>query len=98
MTVQHIRLLLRSCRSWNPKTSGGCMQCQNARVFSTSNSNPAVELTTKRYPYLKRGQFAILGDEDLKVFEKLIPGRVLTDASELDSYNTDWLKTCKGKH
>lgn len=38
----------------------------------------------------------MINDKDLTTFEALIPGRVLTGTSELDGYNTDWLKTCRG--
>lgn len=69
----------------------------NRRCFSLSRYNWTDQLTSKRYPHLKRGQFAVLNDSDLNVFEKIIPGRVLNDSLVLDSYNTDWLKIYKGK-
>lgn len=35
-------------------------------------------------------------DKDLTFFEGLLPGRVLTSASDLLSYNMDFLRTCRG--
>ncbi|KAK3105299.1 hypothetical protein FSP39_021859 [Pinctada imbricata] len=70
----------------------------NSRFLHTSRANFTVELTSVRYPDLKRGGYATVTDRDISDFEKLLPenGRVLTDASELSGYNTDWLKTCRG--
>ncbi|XP_060074111.1 D-2-hydroxyglutarate dehydrogenase, mitochondrial-like [Ylistrum balloti] len=58
----------------------------------------SVELTKVRYPNLKRGPFSVLKDTDVQFFERLLSGagRVLADASEIEGYNTDWLKTCRG--
>ncbi|XP_063410334.1 D-2-hydroxyglutarate dehydrogenase, mitochondrial-like [Mytilus trossulus] len=72
------------------------LQCQTKRTFYRSFLRQTVPLTSVRYPNLKRGGYSALTDKDLSVFEKLIPGRVLTGSSELDGYNTDWLKTCRG--
>ncbi|CAL1529799.1 unnamed protein product [Lymnaea stagnalis] len=55
-----------------------------------------VALTTSRYPNLRRGPFAVLTDQDIHHFEKIIPGRVITGEDELLGYNTDWLKTVRG--
>lgn len=52
-----------------------------------------------RYPELKRGSFAALNDTHLSTFERILPGgRVLTLAKgdDLESYNTDWLRTVRG--
>lgn len=65
------------------------------RSFMTT-SRKLVELTSKRYPNLKRGQYSNLKKEDLQFFEKLLgSNRVLTE--DLDFYNTDWIKTVKGQ-
>lgn len=66
------------------------------RKFHISTSRLSVPLTKDRYPDVKRGDYANVSDKDLKVFEQLIPGRILSGSSELDGYNTDWLKTCRG--
>jgi D-2-hydroxyglutarate dehydrogenase len=56
-------------------------------------------LTQVRYPDLKRGSFASLNDTHLSTFERILPGgRVLTlgKGDDLESYNTDWLRTVRG--
>ncbi|XP_048773712.1 D-2-hydroxyglutarate dehydrogenase, mitochondrial-like [Ostrea edulis] len=63
------------------------------RQFQTSTRR-LVELTSVRYPNVKRGQYGIVQNSDIATFERLLPGRVLTDS--LEGYNTDWLKTCRG--
>lgn len=49
-----------------------------------------------RYPHVKRGYFSQVSEEDIKVFERLIPSRVLTDAHEIAPHNVDWLKMVRG--
>ncbi|KAL3861470.1 hypothetical protein ACJMK2_007504 [Sinanodonta woodiana] len=68
------------------------------RHFHIQQKKLAVELTRIRYPNLKRGPYANVCDADISNFEKLLPGhgRVITDVNELDGFNTDWLKTCRG--
>ena len=68
------------------------------RHFCVSVRTNAVELTSVRYPDLKRGDYSVITDKDVSAFERLMSGagRVLTDPTELDGYNTDWLKTCRG--
>ena len=55
-----------------------------------------MELTSKRYPKLERGPFATLTDADVSSLGRLVSGRVITEESELDGYNTDWLRTVRG--
>ncbi|XP_077511735.1 D-2-hydroxyglutarate dehydrogenase, mitochondrial-like [Amblyomma americanum] len=44
-----------------------------------------------------RGPYATLGDADLAVFERLLgPSAVLTDPADTETYNIDWLRTCRG--
>jgi hypothetical protein len=60
---------------------------------------PAVlELTSVRYPHLKRGPYSRLNDSDVNFFKGLLssPGQVLTDDDELDAYNIDWMHIYKG--
>ena len=60
------------------------------------SSAAAVELTSQRYPGLKRGQFAKIEQGDLDHFRAVLgPDGVLTD--DLDGYNTDWLRTVRGE-
>lgn len=73
-----------------------CQTCSGTvlrRCIQTSSTRH-VELTSVRYPDVKRGNYGSVRDSDLATFERLLPGRVLTDS--LDGYNTDWLKTCRG--
>ncbi|XP_019618594.1 PREDICTED: D-2-hydroxyglutarate dehydrogenase, mitochondrial-like [Branchiostoma belcheri] len=53
------------------------------------------ELTSVRYN-VQRGNFARINSEDVAVFERLLPGRVIADPEELVGYNTDWLRMCRG--
>jgi D-2-hydroxyglutarate dehydrogenase len=48
--------------------------------------------------YEKRNPiYSTLSDKDVNFFEKLIGGhRCITDPNDLEAYNTDWLKICKG--
>ena len=55
-----------------------------------------VELTSVRYN-VERGPFSQVTDADISVFERLVPGRVVTGQDDLEGYNTDWLKTVRGK-
>lgn len=66
--------------------------------FHTSPSQSSIQLTSERYPDLKRGQFSSLTDQDIAHFKEILPGseRVLTTSSELASYNEDWMKSCRG--
>ncbi|XP_014672591.1 PREDICTED: D-2-hydroxyglutarate dehydrogenase, mitochondrial-like, partial [Priapulus caudatus] len=56
-----------------------------------------VELTSKRYPQLRRGNFATLNDDDIGYFRSFLSSsQVCTDRTELDGYNEDWMHMCKG--
>lgn len=63
--------------------------------FTAARCNE-VQLTSTRYPYVKRGQYSQVTDEDIKVFEGLLPSRVVTDVEEIAAYNVDWLKMVRG--
>lgn len=59
-------------------------------------SSPAdPPLTIERYS-VSRLPFSEVTAEDLGHFQKLIPGRVITDEGELRAHNIDWLKTVRG--
>ncbi|XP_065351405.1 D-2-hydroxyglutarate dehydrogenase, mitochondrial isoform X1 [Cloeon dipterum] len=61
------------------------------------STSTRVELTQVRYPKLKRGNYSVISDKHISTFEKIIPGRVLTSATDdLESFNTDWLRTARG--
>jgi len=57
-----------------------------------------VSLTCEQYPNLKRGDFAQLEDSDVQTFTSILgPGNVLTQADDVEGYNTDWLRTVRGQ-
>lgn len=63
---------------------------------STSSRAPEVMLTHKRYP-VRRLPFSVVSEEDLAAFERMVPGRVITDPEELEASNVDWLRTVRGE-
>lgn len=53
-------------------------------------------LLKNRYP-VKRLDFAQVTDKDVSFFEKLLsPSRVLTTRSDVEGFNIDFLRTCRG--
>ncbi|XP_067006180.2 D-2-hydroxyglutarate dehydrogenase, mitochondrial isoform X2 [Anabrus simplex] len=60
-------------------------------------SSHQVELTSVRYPDVKRGNYAVLSDQHVQYFENILgKDRVITDESEVQSYNVDWMKMVRG--
>lgn len=56
-----------------------------------------VKLTKDVYP-VKRGNYAMLNNSHIRQFETILSvGRVITDPSEVVSYNVDWMKMVRGK-
>lgn len=56
-----------------------------------------VELTSVRYPYLKRGQYNSLTSGHVNFFESFLDkNQVLQDTSEVTGYNIDWMRTVRG--
>lgn len=56
-----------------------------------------IKLTKDVYP-VKRGSYATLNNSHIRQFESILSvGRVITDPSEVDSYNVDWIKMVRGK-
>lgn len=62
---------------------------------SSSSRAPEVMLTRERYP-VQRLPFSVVSEEDLAAFERITPGRVVTDPEELEASNVDWLRTVRG--
>ena len=57
-----------------------------------------VELTSVRYPYLKRGQYNSLTSGHVNFFESFLDkNQVLQDTSEVTGYNIDWMRTVRGR-
>ncbi|NXW59877.1 D2HDH protein, partial [Eurystomus gularis] len=52
-------------------------------------------LTSERYR-VRRLPFSRLADGDVAFFERLMPGRVITNPEELKPFNVDWLKSVQG--
>ena len=53
---------------------------------------------TKDVYDVKRGNFGVLKDSHVTSFEKILGNdRVLTDASDVEPYNVDWIKMVRGK-
>ena len=75
-------------------------QCQRKLSTSSLTLSSNVTLTRDRYPNLERGPYAQLSEEDVAYFEKIVPdpGQVIKGSDELQGYNTDWLKTVRGKN
>lgn len=71
------------------------MQSQGLRALAR-NSSSAVPLTSAHYP-VKRQDFARVTDLDLQEFQSVLGDRVITNPTELESYNTDWLRNLRGQ-
>jgi len=59
-----------------------------------------VTLSADQYPRLQRNpEFAAVSETDLNTFHSLLPGpeRVITDAADLEGYNTDWQQKFRGQ-
>ncbi|XP_064611962.1 D-2-hydroxyglutarate dehydrogenase, mitochondrial-like [Liolophura sinensis] len=68
----------------------------NTSRYNNNSARGGVVLTSERYPSLQRGDYTAVTDKHIAFFEGLLPGRVISDVRDLDGYNTDWLKTCRG--
>jgi len=75
-----------------------CAIFNTSRALSSSVQQcSGVQLTSERYPNLKRGDYGVLNNDDVAAFQKILdPARVLTDSSSVDGYNEDWLRTVRG--
>jgi len=77
-----------------------CALLNTRRALSSSSvqrGGSGVQLTSERYPNLKRGDYGVLNNDDIAAFQKILePARVLTDSSSVDGYNEDWLRTVRG--
>ncbi|XP_037068116.1 D-2-hydroxyglutarate dehydrogenase, mitochondrial-like [Pollicipes pollicipes] len=100
--------MLPAYRSWRQLTRLG--QCRFALskcwhpprastrlLHQTPPMRADVQLTREHYP-VTRGSYSELTDDDLQQFRRILDdGRVVTAADELDIYNTDWWRTCRGE-
>lgn len=69
------------------------------RLPSRSYSQKVVPLTKETYPSTVRNQaFASLGSDDIGEFKKILSDKnVLTDASDLEFFNEDWMRKYRGE-
>ena len=56
------------------------------------------ELTSKRYPLIKRKDFAKVTDEDVGYFRSVLGGDVRVLTEDLEGYNADWLGIVRGMY
>lgn len=54
-------------------------------------------LTKDRYPHVKRGNFNRVTEKDIDFFKSVLGSRVLTEESDVNGFNVDWLKMVRGK-
>ncbi|GAB1606163.1 D-2-hydroxyglutarate dehydrogenase, mitochondrial-like [Argonauta hians] len=85
--------------------------CKYRKLFTTCHKPPSrisktfsrllstnVELTSAKHPEIRRGPYSKLNDKDLAAFESILsPTRCITDCSELEGCNTDWMKIYRGE-
>ncbi|XP_040828349.1 D-2-hydroxyglutarate dehydrogenase, mitochondrial [Ochotona curzoniae] len=103
--------LLRGCPDWrlarapgapgehSPRPRGpvkaGGAGAPACRGCSSTSRAPEVTPTRLRYA-VQRLPFSEVSAEDLAAFERIVPGRVITDPLELEASNVDWLKMVRG--
>ncbi|XP_046282731.1 D-2-hydroxyglutarate dehydrogenase, mitochondrial isoform X1 [Marmota monax] len=93
-TTCTLRALVQPKRG--PGCPGGASGLLACSMFSkVSSCTPEVMLTQERYP-VQRLPFSVVSEEDLAAFERIVPGRVVTDPEELEVSNVDWLRTARG--
>lgn len=82
--------------AWAPRPPGraGALGAP-AAVRRASSGAPPVPLTRERYP-VRRLPFSEVSEEDLAAFERLVPGRVVTDPQAVQAANVDWLRSVRG--
>lgn len=62
-----------------------------------ASSGPQPVVPTRQRYGVRRLPFARLCGSDLAFFERVMPGRVITDPEELEPFNVDWLKSVRGE-
>lgn len=69
--------------------------CLLKRFYNAGNNIP--DFTKNRYPSTKRGKFSNISDVDIQKFQSILtPARVVLDSEETQSYNIDFLRSCRG--
>lgn len=77
-------------RPWGVRPRG------RTAFHTASSSFQEVMLTRERYR-VQRLPFSRVSDSDVAFFERMMPGRVITDPEELKPFNVDWLKSVRGE-
>lgn len=78
-----------------PELTKVCINIKNHKYHYVVLKN-LLFLLKNRYP-VKRLDFAQVTDKDVSFFEKLLsPSRVLTTRSDVEGFNIDFLRTCRG--
>ncbi|NXD16832.1 D2HDH protein, partial [Nothocercus nigrocapillus] len=88
---------LRCLRSSHARTAApqGPWALARRALHVASVSLQEVALTSERYG-VQRLPFSRVSCDDVMFFERLMPGRVVTNADELELFNVDWLKSVRG--
>lgn len=64
--------------------------------FSILRRYSTIDYTYKNYDVVRDDRFSEVNPDDISYFESILPGRVITDAHELETHNTDWLHLVRG--
>ena len=88
---------LRFCGTFYKINSSIPNTCLTETYRCRYSSYSGIELSSIRYPHVKRGDYGALNQTDVEFFVKTLPGRVLNDKDDVDSHNVDWLKTVRGE-
>lgn len=67
-------------------------------MFTKTIIRGMVTLTKDKFPKIKRGNYAAVGDADLQYFERILSkNQIITDEDGVKSYNSDWLNMVRGQ-
>jgi hypothetical protein len=85
---------------WVFRPSDDCTTFQHLRFFSCTQSwnRKLPDLTSVRYPHVKRGTYASISQDDISFFRDVLPedSQVLNNPDVLQGYNTDWMEIVRG--
>lgn len=70
----------------------------NESTAAKSSVKRKTELTSVRYPQIKRADFNAVTGDDVAQFKKILPepSQVFTEPEDVDLYNTDWMGNYRG--
>jgi hypothetical protein len=95
LKARNLTTSIKHCKTLKPCYS------LNSYIFQRDFSSiklSDVELTSERYKgQVSRGDYGHLSNEDITFFRDLLgEQRVLTEASDIEGHNVDWLKMVRG--